>query len=83
MNDEQARWLRVLRVELGCSFGRVAELAHYAEPRMFPKSGALSGRNWCEIAAEVLGEEPDDWEAAAGGLSGGQKTASKSRTPRK
>jgi hypothetical protein len=84
VNDEQARWLRVLRVELGCSFGRVAELAHYAEPRFFPKSGALSGRNWCEAAAELLGETPEGWEAAvAGGQAGGQDSATDHQSPAK
>lgn len=74
MNDEQARWLRVLRVELGCSFGRIAELVHYAEPHFFPKSGALSGRNWCEAAAELLGETPEEWEAAMCGPDCGLPT---------
>ncbi|HEY3499277.1 MAG TPA: hypothetical protein VGK73_31525 [Polyangiaceae bacterium] len=62
MTNEQARWIRVLRVNIGCTFGRIAELTHIVDPKAFPGTNTLAGRNQCEIAAHVLGEDIADWE---------------------
>lgn len=62
MTDQEARFVRVLRVDLGCSWGRVAELY----PRVFPvyptdrKPTQEWGAELCAMAAETMGEAPGE-----------------------
>lgn len=57
MSEETARWIRVLRVELGCTWGRVGELYEWVT------GDKTNGALLCEIAADTLGENPgeDPW----------------------
>lgn len=60
MSPREARLIRVLRVDLGCSWGRVAEL--YG--KVYPREGQTPTQQWggrlCEMAAEHLGEKPGE-----------------------
>jgi hypothetical protein len=67
MTPEQARWVRVLRVELGCTFVRIGELLQYAAPDICDtRKGILAryalGGRAVLLAAQVLGESIEDWE---------------------
>lgn len=67
MTPEQARWVRVLRVELGCTFVRVGELLQYAAPDICDTSTGIMrryalGRKAVVLAAQVLGESIESWE---------------------
>ncbi len=55
ISEEQARVIRTWRVDLGCTWGRVDELAEKVWGfRMGP--GEL-----CEYAARILGEKPGEY----------------------
>jgi len=58
INENEAKWIRVLRVDLGCSWGRVAELFITATGRTINNGGQQMGADLCLWAAQLLGENP-------------------------
>lgn len=63
IDEQEAKWIRVLRVDLGCSWGRVAELFVQATGRTINNGGEQMGADLCEWAAGLLGEDcsRDPW----------------------
>lgn len=55
LSEEMARVIRTWRVDLGCTWGKVGELAHKVWG--FEKT-SVKGAYLCERAAIMLGEEP-------------------------
>ena len=58
MTLEEARWLRILRVDLGCTWRRVSELFRRATERNSAASPQDDGADLCVRATVLLGEEP-------------------------
>lgn len=56
ISEEEARWIRVLRVDLGCTWGRVAEL--FARATGDSDTTQMHGEDLCRWAAKMLGEDP-------------------------
>ncbi len=58
LTEEMAKMIRTWRVDLGCTWGRVDELAEKVWGFRMSPPGYL-----CEAAARVLGEDPgeDPW----------------------
>jgi hypothetical protein len=57
IDENDARWIRVLRVDLGCTWERVAELFAVATGRTVNGGGTEGGADLCRYAASLLGEE--------------------------
>lgn len=57
IDEQEAKWIRVLRVDLGCTWGRVAELFTTATGRTINGGGSVGGADLCRYAASILGEE--------------------------
>jgi len=62
IDEAEARWIRVLRVDLGCSWGRIGELFEKAVGRRYG-GYQESGAGLCVWAARILGEDvsQDPW----------------------
>lgn len=57
IDEREAKWIRVLRVDLGCTWGRVAELYEKATGSQINGGGSVGGADLCRYAATLLGEE--------------------------
>lgn len=58
----EARWIRVLRVELGCTWARIGELIEQVSGIRAHHSHGEHGMWLCRWAADVLGEDPKSWD---------------------
>lgn len=56
LNEEMARVIRTWRVDLGCTWGRIGELAHKVWGF---ENTQQKGASLCERAALMLNEEPN------------------------
>ncbi len=56
IDEITAKWIRVLRVDLGCTWGRIGELYEYVTGGVYNGGHQQSGGALCEWAAALLGE---------------------------
>jgi hypothetical protein len=57
MDKEQALVIKTWRVELGCSWRRVAELAAIVWPGKYQSGDQMDGKMLCNEAADALNED--------------------------
>lgn len=57
IDETTAKWIRVLRVDLGCSWGRIGELYKAVTGDTFDGGIQQSGARLCEWSASLLGEK--------------------------
>jgi hypothetical protein len=58
ITEAEARWIRVLRVDMGCTWGRVAEL--FGKATGDSDTTQMHGAALCRWAANMLGEDPTE-----------------------
>lgn len=62
IDERDAKWLRILRVDLECSHARIGELWEMRFGQSFGFCAGDSGRQLCTWAAALLGEDADSSE---------------------
>lgn len=58
IDERDAKFIRVLRVDLGCTWGRIGELWEQMTGNVHGSGHQTSGGRLCEWACSILGENP-------------------------